>query len=92
MTPSRHRRGADGSKSRSAVAGSCSTRAVLSFRLEAQEGRTAARLESEGIARRGHRRAALNVSQLSTFPDFSPFMNQRVRCADEPWVKASGTT
>jgi hypothetical protein len=36
--------------------------------------------------------AALNVSQPSTFPDFSPVMNQRVRCCEEPWVKASGTT
>jgi hypothetical protein len=36
--------------------------------------------------------AALNVSQLSIFPDLSPVMNQRVRCCEEPWVKASGTT
>ena len=35
---------------------------------------------------------ALNVSQLSSVPEFSPIMNQRVRCCDEPWVKASGTT
>jgi hypothetical protein len=34
----------------------------------------------------------LNVSQLSSFPDLSPVMNQRVRCCEEPWVKASGTT
>ena len=32
------------------------------------------------------------VSQLETVPDFKPVVNQRVRCADEPWVKASGTT
>ena len=32
------------------------------------------------------------VSQLGTLPDFKPVMNQRVRCAEEPWVKASGTT
>jgi len=32
------------------------------------------------------------VSQLETVPDFKPIVNQRVRCADEPWVKASGTT
>ena len=36
--------------------------------------------------------AALNVSQLSSFPHFRPFVNQRVRCSEEPWVKASGTT
>jgi hypothetical protein len=33
-----------------------------------------------------------NVSQLATSPDFRPFVNQRVRCAEEPCVKASGTT
>jgi len=32
------------------------------------------------------------VSQLETVPDFKPVMNQRARCAEEPWVKASGTT
>jgi hypothetical protein len=32
------------------------------------------------------------VSQFEVFPDFKPFVNQRVRCAEEPWVKASGTT
>ncbi len=35
---------------------------------------------------------ARNVSQLATSPDFRPFTNQRVRCAEEPCVKASGTT
>jgi hypothetical protein len=25
-------------------------------------------------------------------PDFKPVMNQRVRCAEVPWVKESGTT
>ena len=40
----------------------------------------------------GQGRAAWNVSQLETCPDLSPVMNQRVRCSDEPWVKASGTT
>ena len=35
---------------------------------------------------------AWNVLQLETCPDRSPVMNQRVRCSDEPWVKASGTT
>ena len=33
-----------------------------------------------------------NVSQLATSPDFKPVMNQRVRCAEVPCVKASGTT
>jgi hypothetical protein len=36
--------------------------------------------------------ATLYVSQLSIDPDFSPVMNQRMRCCEEPWVKASGTT
>jgi hypothetical protein len=41
---------------------------------------------------RGQSRVAWKVSQLATSPDFSPVMNQRVRCSNEPWVKASGTT
>jgi hypothetical protein len=36
--------------------------------------------------------SARNVSQLATCPDFRPVVNQRVRCSDVPWVKASGTT
>jgi hypothetical protein len=32
------------------------------------------------------------MSQLATFPDFKPVVNQRVRCAEEPWMNASGTT
>jgi hypothetical protein len=36
--------------------------------------------------------SARNVSQLATCPDLKPVMNQRVRCAEVPWVKASGTT
>ena len=35
---------------------------------------------------------ALKVSQLASDPDFNPAVNQRVRCAEEPWVNASGTT
>jgi len=35
---------------------------------------------------------AWKVLQLATWPDRSPVMNQRVRCSDEPCVKASGTT
>ena len=35
---------------------------------------------------------ALNVSQLASSPDFRPATNQRVRCAEDPCVKASGTT
>jgi hypothetical protein len=33
-----------------------------------------------------------NVSQLATSPDFKPVVNHRERCAEVPWVKASGTT
>ena len=36
--------------------------------------------------------SARKVSQLATFLDFKPVMNQRVRCAEEPCVNASGTT
>ena len=36
--------------------------------------------------------SARKVSQLATFPDFKPVMNQRVRCSEEPCVNASGTT
>ena len=35
---------------------------------------------------------ALKVSQLASDPDLNPAVNQRVRCAEEPWVNASGTT
>lgn len=36
--------------------------------------------------------SAPNVLQLSKSPDLSPVLNQRIRCWDEPWVNASGTT
>jgi hypothetical protein len=44
------------------------------------------------LFRSGQGCPAWNVSQLETCPDLSPVMNQRVRCSDEPWVKASGMT
>jgi hypothetical protein len=41
----------------------------------------------------GHQSSGVRkVSQLATSPDFKPVMNQRVRCAEVPWVNASGTT
>src|SRR6516225_2392459 len=41
----------------------------------------------------GHQSCSVRkVSQLETVPPFRPVVNQRVRCAEEPWVKASGTT
>ena len=33
-----------------------------------------------------------NVLQAPTVLDFSPVMNQRWRCSEEPWVNESGTT
>jgi hypothetical protein len=36
--------------------------------------------------------SARKVSQLPTLPAFKPVMNQRERCAEVPWVNASGTT
>lgn len=33
-----------------------------------------------------------SVLQSETLPELNPFKNQRLRCADVPWVKASGTT
>ena len=63
-----------------------------------QCGRVDARLEPAhddavvGTAGSHQSCSVLNVSQSWTRPDFSPVMNQRVRCSDEPWVKASGTT
>ena len=36
--------------------------------------------------------SARNVSQLPTAPDFNPVINHRTRCAEVPWVNASGTT
>ena len=41
---------------------------------------------SHATSPRDHSSAASNVSQLETAPDFNPFENQRVRCAEEPWV------
>ncbi len=35
---------------------------------------------------------AANVLQPATVPPFSPVLNQRWRCSEEPWVKLSGTT
>lgn len=35
---------------------------------------------------------ALKVSQLAGEPLSKPVLNQRMRCAEEPWVKESGTT
>ena len=35
---------------------------------------------------------AAKVLQAETLPSFRPAVNQRCRCAEEPWVKASGTT
>lgn len=35
---------------------------------------------------------APKVSQAAIVPCFSPMLNQRCRCSDEPCVKASGTT
>jgi hypothetical protein len=32
------------------------------------------------------------VSQAETLPSLKPAKNQRLRCSDVPWVKASGTT
>ena len=36
--------------------------------------------------------SALKVSQACRSPDANPCRNQRTRCAELPWVKASGTT
>jgi Resolvase, N terminal domain len=40
----------------------------------------------------GYSDCAENVSQAESWPESKPFMNQRLRCADVPWVNASGTT
>ena len=37
-------------------------------------------------------RWAWNVSQVLTSPVCRPCLNQRIRCCELPWVKASGTT
>ena len=36
--------------------------------------------------------SARNVSQVPTAPDLNPVINHRTRCAEVPWVNASGTT
>ena len=35
---------------------------------------------------------AEKVLQSEILPELKPFKNQRLRCAEVPWVKASGTT
>ena len=39
-----------------------------------------------------HNGCALNVSHARTCPLSRPRLNQRTRCSELPWVKASGTT
>jgi hypothetical protein len=36
--------------------------------------------------------SADSVLQAAMLPCLSPAMNQRLRCSEVPWVKASGTT
>jgi len=36
--------------------------------------------------------AADRVLQSEILPELKPFKNQRLRCAEVPWVNASGTT
>jgi hypothetical protein len=52
-------------------------------RLPVAVGRTLSRTQSCSLR---------NVSQLARSPDFKPVVNHRERCAEVPWVKASGTT
>ena len=66
--------------------------AIKASRLGLPAKLTAIMRVSEVLRRSSQSRAAWKVSQLATCPDLSPVMNQRVRCSDEPWVKASGTT
>ncbi len=62
------------------------------------EHRDLQRHELSGLVDAGHLHAVLklrpplNVSQADTLPSLKPVVNQRWRCAEEPWVKASGTT
>jgi hypothetical protein len=70
---------------------------VASSRTQTDKSQYPSRIPEVAHANGQHRgrdqsRVAWKVSQLATSPDFSPVMNQRVRCSDEPWVKASGTT
>jgi hypothetical protein len=70
-----------------------------SFALKLKE-RAPERIVAGALSQRSRRRRSAlyqscgvaNVSQLATSPDFRPFMNQRVRCSEEPCVKASGKT
>jgi hypothetical protein len=39
-----------------------------------------------------YQKSVAKVLQSEILPEFKPFKNQRLRCAEVPWVKASGTT
>lgn len=48
-----------------------------------------------GVQLRGQRAygvAADIVSHAANWPEAKPILNQRLRCAELPWVNASGTT
>ena len=47
---------------------------------------------SLSYASQDYNEPADSVLQSEMLPELNPFMNQRLRCADVPWVKASGTT
>ena len=49
-------------------------------------------MRSDALATTSYSSRAWNVLQLEICPLLSPVVNQRWRCADEPWVKLSGTT
>src|SRR5262249_49236837 len=61
-----------------------------------RQHRDAQRHEGARLVNSGHGAGyscvAPNVLQLDTVPFFGPGVNQPPRGADEPWVKASGTT
>jgi hypothetical protein len=50
--------------------------------------------QAEKYARRSvtYNVSADKVLQSEILPELKPFKNQRFRCAEVPWVKASGTT
>jgi hypothetical protein len=45
-----------------------------------------------GNVPRHYSASADSVLQAAILPCLKPAMNQRLRCSDVPWVKASGTT
>src|SRR5262245_46159309 len=57
----------------------------------AKSGLRPSEAKRRSLRENAHSGCAWKVSQLAVCPDFNLVRNQRVRCPDDPRVKASGT-